>query len=186
MATKQVPQASNKSLKKPMSKGAKIALVVGGILAVLFIGMVIVGMLVAGSVFGFLRDNTVKVDEKNGSVEVTTQDGQSTFSSKAELPKGYPDDIPVYPAAEVVYSVVKDGEGSNVTLRSADSIEKVTAYYEAQLAAQGWAKTKNNSTYFTSGIGFAEKLSRSLSFIVTQESKDGKASTVIVVTEKSN
>lgn len=177
--------ASTSAVKKPMPTGVKIALAVGGVVVLLAISAAVIGMLVAGSALSFLRTGGVKVDEKSGSVEVTTQDGQATFSSKSELPENYPSDIPVYSGAEIVYSVVKDGDGSNVTLRTTDSLQQVVSYYEAQLASQGWAKTEGQLTYFTSGIGFAEKSPRSLAIIVSEENKDGKTSTVIVVTEKS-
>ncbi|QQS26894.1 hypothetical protein IPM44_04255 [bacterium] len=177
---------SKNNTKKPMSTGVKIAIGVAGVVAFLFVGAIIAGIFAASTIFGFVRDNKIKVDEKSGSIEVTTQDGQGTFSSKAELPKNYPSDIPVYPGATVVYSVVKEGEGSNVTLQSADDVQKITAYYEEQLATQGWAKSEGQSSYFAMGVGFAEKTPRKLSFIVTQDTKEGKTMTVIVVTEKSS
>lgn len=171
--------------KKPLSNGVKLALIVGGVLIVLCMIAAVAGVMVAGSVFGLLQKEGVKVDQQSGAVEITTQDGQSTFSSEATLPENYPSDIPVYPGAEVVYSVVKDGDGSNVTFRTSDSLAEVVDFYEAQLASQGWSKTQNQASYFTSGIGFAEKNPRSLALIISEENKDGKTSTVIVVTEKS-
>lgn len=171
--------------KKPISTGAKLAIIVGGIVLFVATVVVIAGIFFAGPALSFLKNGSIKVDEKNGSVEVTTQDGQSTFSSKAELPDNYPADIPRYPGAEIVYSVVKASDGSNVTWRTNDSLQQVTAYYEEHLASQGWAKTQGQQAYFTAGIGFAEKPSRNLSVIVTNDNKDGKESTVIVVTEKT-
>ena len=176
--------AASSRAKKPMSKGAKLAIIAGSIVVVLFVAAVIVGVVFAAPALNFLHSNGVKVDEKGSSIEVTTDDGQGTFSSKAELPKNYPSDIPVYPGSEVMYSVVKDGQGSNVTLRSADGQQQVVSYYESQLAEKGWSKTRDQATYFNSGIGFAEKPLRNLALIVTSEERDGKASTVIVVTEK--
>ncbi len=170
--------------KKPMSKGAKLAIIGGSIVVLLFVAVVITGIIFAAPALNFLRSNGVQVDEKGSSIEVTTNDGQGTFSSKAELPKNYPSDIPVYPNSEVMYSVVKDGQGSNVTLRSSDDQQQVVSYYESQLAEKGWSKTRDQATYFNSGIGFAEKPSRNLALIVTNEQRDGKTSTVIVVTEK--
>lgn len=170
--------------KKAMSKGARLAIIGGGIVFVLFVAVIIAGIVFTAPALNFLRSNGVKVDEKSGSVEVTTGDGQGTFSSKAELPKNYPSDIPVYPGSEVMYSVVKDGQGSNVTLSSSDSQQQVVSYYESQLAEKGWSKTRDQTAYFNSGIGFAEKSSRNLALIVTSEERDGKASTVVVVTEK--
>lgn len=182
----QLPKtAPTSAAKKPMSTGVKIALIGGGIVVVLAVLAAVAGVFVAGSAWNFLKSNGVKVDEKSGSVEITTQDGQGTFSSKAELPENYPSDIPVYPGAEVVYSVVKDGDGSNVTWRTNDSLQRVVSYYEAQLAGQSWAKAEGQPTYFTAGIGFAEKSPRSLAIIASEENKDGNKSTVIVVTEKS-
>ena len=54
------------------------------------------------------------------------------------------------------------------------------------MATQGWAKSEGQSSYFAMGVGFAEKTPRKLSFIVTQDTKEGKTMTVIVVTEKSS
>ncbi len=83
------------------------------------------------------------VTERGDGVEmtVTGEDGQTLKFAGDEagvpLPDGFPSDVPIYAGATVVASMTLPG-GMNVTLKTGDPQEKVRAYYETQLKANGW------------------------------------------------
>jgi hypothetical protein len=59
------------------------------------------------------------------------------FGEKAEIPDGFPEDLPIYPGSEVVAGMLA-GAGGMVTLQSGDDLEKVTAFYREKLVEEGW------------------------------------------------
>jgi len=59
------------------------------------------------------------------------------FGENAEIPDGFPEDVPIYPGADVIGGMVAGG-GGMVTLQSGDDLGKVTAFYRENLVKEGW------------------------------------------------
>jgi len=59
------------------------------------------------------------------------------FGENAEIPDGFPEDVPIYPGADVIGGMVA-GDGGMVTLQTRDDAEKVTAFYRENLVKEGW------------------------------------------------
>ena len=76
----------------------------------------------------------------DGSMQMNTSEG--SFSTGKTIPKDWPKDAPVYAGAEVEYSAaVNTAEGKPgyaLILLTSDATAKVSAYYKAELAKQGW------------------------------------------------
>ena len=60
------------------------------------------------------------------------------FGEKAEIPDGFPEDIPIYPGSDVIGGMVA-GAGGMVTLQTGDDSEKVAAFYREKLVEEGWS-----------------------------------------------
>jgi MFS family permease len=81
--------------------------------------------------------------------------GGKTLSVSQELPADYPKDIPIYPKAQVTgFLAGSDGkvEGSTSTFTTKNSVDEIAAYYESNLASQGWEVNKSelgNMVVFT-------------------------------------
>jgi hypothetical protein len=59
------------------------------------------------------------------------------FGENAEIPDGFPEDIPIYPGSDVVAGMVA-GAGGMVTLQTGDDAEKVAVFYREKLVEEGW------------------------------------------------
>ncbi len=135
------------SKEAPPFKPEKQILQIAGItLAVLFIGGL--ACLIFG--FGRLRNPGNGISAKISS-KTTRQELPVNQSSKkikignlsvgAGLPDNFPNDIPVYPNAEVgSYLAGKNGtlSGSTTTFSSKDDARKIYDYYVDKLKTQGW------------------------------------------------
>lgn len=84
----------------------------------------------------------VSVDEDGTKVTVKGDDGTTTTLDMegADLPKGYPKDVPVYEGT--IDSSWESSDGSQVTyviaVKTKDPLDKVTAWYEKELKQGGW------------------------------------------------
>jgi hypothetical protein len=174
------------SKKAPMPMGLKIGLIIGAIILVCVVGMGLIGLIFAGSIYNYFTQNgNIKVDEKSGTVEISSEDGKQTFSTKSDLPDNYPSDIPVYPNATVTSAITNGEAGSLVTWKSSDSVEDVSNYFEKELADQGWNKIEGETSFFGQGVGHAEKSGRTLSYVITSTTEDGQQMTSIAVTNEN-
>ncbi len=83
----------------------------------------------------------VDIDRSGDEYEVTyeTEEGSLKISSKGELPKDFPNSIPVYPGAKVVGTVIIDElRGGSVSLTSDKDPMDVTSYYRKELENNGY------------------------------------------------
>jgi len=71
--------------------------------------------------------------EKEGVGAISGQ-----FGENAEIPDGFPEDVPIYPDAKVVGSMLAGG-GGMVTLQTGDDPGEVTAFYRENLVKEGWS-----------------------------------------------
>jgi hypothetical protein len=60
------------------------------------------------------------------------------FGENAEIPEGFPKDVPIYPDAKVVGSMLAGGRGM-VTLQTGDDPGKAASFYRENLAKEGWS-----------------------------------------------
>jgi hypothetical protein len=84
-----------------------------------------------------------EVDLSDQGMKMTgTSEGEKfsvTTGEATEIPKDFPEDVPLYQPASAVSAVVVAG-GYSVTLTTPDAVDKVAANYKAQMTAQGWAE----------------------------------------------
>ena len=88
-----------------------------------------------------------KVNLQDGNFSVQTDKGSFSVKSGAALPDGFPSDIPLYPGATVqssAASTTADGQGFMVTASSADTPDKIVAFYKEKLAGTFQSKADMN------------------------------------------
>lgn len=88
-----------------------------------------------------------KVNLQDGHFEVKTDKGSFSMKSGDTLPDGFPSDIPLYPGAKVTSSAASqtpDGQGFMVTAESADTPDKIVAFYKDKLAGAFESKADMN------------------------------------------
>ena len=89
---------------------------------------------------GETGEYTVDTSTGEATATITTEDGTTTLRSGANVPVDLPAGFTAYPGAEIVSNtVVQQGRGSGnlLTMTSADSPEKVAAFYKAQAESAG-------------------------------------------------
>ncbi len=165
------------------TKTLKVVLIVVGALVLLgVIGSIIVGFatksIFEGGVKGLTGNNT-KVDSKNGQVTITSKDGKSTVSTSQKLPAGFPSDVPVYQPSTIRFSASLTKNSYNVTLSTNDATDKVKAYYEKELKAEGWQLKPNTQISFGSVTTSSyTKDKAELTVVVTGDSDASKSTAV--------
>ena len=84
-----------------------------------------------------------EVDLSDQGMKMTgTSEGEKfsvTTGEATEIPKDFPEDVPLYQPGKAV-SAVEVAGGYSVTLTTPDAVDKVAANYKAQMTAQGWAE----------------------------------------------
>jgi hypothetical protein len=95
------------------------------------------------------------------------------------LPEDFPQDVPRYPAAEVVKANSTPGTGLKVTFSTTDDPGKVAAFFSDSLAAQGWSTQRVDGPEGT--LVFADKGARSATVGVA--TADGKTQIELLVIE---
>lgn len=95
---------------------------------------------------------SVSVEEKGKKSKVTvkTGKGKAEIETGAELPKNWPQDMPVYKLAKITGSTSIKGEGNAVTLsvvlETSDSVIQVQKFYQTTLPNEGWDITQTSTT----------------------------------------
>jgi hypothetical protein len=81
----------------------------------------------------------VKVDQSGDNVTVTGNDGSTTTVGKT-LPAGMPSDFPVYPGTVITgnKSTTSEGTSWSYSMETADSVQKVSDWFKAELGKAGW------------------------------------------------
>jgi hypothetical protein len=66
-----------------------------------------------------------------------------TGGDAAAVPDGFPDDMPLYDGTIVLGQKMEtpDGAAYNVGIETTDGAAEVSAWYEAEFAAEGWTET---------------------------------------------
>jgi hypothetical protein len=121
----------------------------------------------------------VKVDQSGDGVTVTGPDGQTvTTGESAELPDGFPTDVPLYEGK--IVSSVKTGNGFLVSLETPDEAKAIYDWYQTEVEAEGWTKTTEMSTP-EGGLIAAEKAGSTLAVNVGYSASDKKSTIILTV-----
>ena len=188
------PQQSSSAGKKKSNAWIWIIVVIVVVLVI----MSVVGSLIAGyiaknaggkiaeTILSKATNSAVSVNTDSGSVTVKGEDGTTTtFSTK--LASGFPSDIPVYAGSTVRASAAgttdSDNVGNYASLSTTDSMEKVQAFYDAELTANGWTK-EDSITLGTIIPYIASKGDRKLAVTLTPYDKEGQVLISLVETKK--
>jgi hypothetical protein len=119
-----------------------------------------------------------QVDMDGDSMRIETDEG--VFTTGQELQADWPKDVPVYPGAEVQFSAMMnedaDAPGAGAMFTTSDGVEKVVAYYKAELEANGWTISATMGNAGSSFLG-ATKGEQVVSVAVAQV--DGQTSITI-------
>ena len=132
------------------------------------------------------------IQQKTGVDVSNVQNGKMTFTDSktgakvdiggGSVPDTFPKDFPLYPGAKVTSSLsgAQTGKSSGywLTMTTSDSVDKVSAFYSSQLAANGWTLastfTANGTTTET-----ATKSNWSGSLALTTDSS--KATQIVII-----
>lgn len=136
----------------------------------------------------------VKVNEDEGTIAVTGDDGEQVeiqSGDSASLPKGFPEDVPVYRDADIKMSNSITSEGKttySVTLETSDDVDTASAWYKDALPKEGWnvegdmSSTSNGTS--TTVLG-ARKGAMVLNLTVLGPTEDSKTVISLTVTPES-
>ncbi len=141
---------SSPSKSKPLPTGLKIVI---GCVGVLVIIGILIG--VAGQVlFSKIGVNFMKkgIEQKSGismdtaGKSMTIKDKETgaeiNIGTEGKIPADFPKDFPIYPDANVEGNISgaenQAGKGFWLILSTTDEASKVTAFYETNLAKNGW------------------------------------------------
>ena len=123
--------------------------------------------------------------EGEGTMTITGADGTETVLEvgKSALPKGFPEDFPVYEAKTL--SGGKSEESESITyvveLETSDSVSKVADWYKNAIVEKGYKVTSSMTVGEDTSMVAFEK--GNLSGIVTVNSSDGKTGIAITLQE---
>lgn len=102
------------------------------------------------------------IENKTGVNVTDVEKGKMTFTDSktgakvdigsGKVPDNFPKDFPLYPGAKVTSALSGAQSGKNngfwLTMSTADSVDKVSAFYKTQLATGGWTI---DATYTAAG-----------------------------------
>ena len=77
------------------------------------------------------KEGDITIQDAGVNIKMSKQGGS------AEIHKGFPADVPIYPGSKVEASVMIQ-KNHQVTLSTPDPFNKVYAFYEEKLAQNGW------------------------------------------------
>jgi hypothetical protein len=92
--------------------------------------------------------NSQKEDIKNmGEINMTGKNGENISFNNGEIPKDFPEDLPIYPKSKVLVSIdYSDKHVNTLSLETGDSIIQIEKFYKKELDSKGWKIEKVFST----------------------------------------
>lgn len=96
--------------------------------------------------------NKAKVDISGDGVKIVGKEGGKEFTYEvsggggAAVPQSFPDDIPRYPGATVLSSMIQGNAMTMVTFQSGDAAERVYEFFGSELRKGGWDIENEMST----------------------------------------
>ena len=153
-----MPEAAAKTTKKQTNPlvyigiGCVVLLFLGGVGSTIFFRF-FAKKAIEGVIENRTGVKTNLTDVENGKMTFTdTKTGSTVNVGGGTVPDTFPKDFPLYPGAKVTSSLSGAQAGKNngfwTTMSTPDSVDKVTAFYKAQLASKGWTI---EATYTASG-----------------------------------
>lgn len=88
--------------------------------------------------------NQAKVDISGDGVKIVGKEGGKEFTYEvsggggAAVPQSFPDDIPRYPGAAVLSSMIQGNAMTMVTFQTGDETDRVYEFYGSKLRESGW------------------------------------------------
>jgi hypothetical protein len=166
----------------------------------LFIAMLVVSCLLCAGCGGCHKKTGQKLAEKmaemqmarNGvkgevnisddKVSIKTKDGATTvaYGKSVKVPDGFPADVKVYNGATIVTAMTVPN-GFNLQLTTKDSVEKVSEFYKARMAADGWTEEGIYASGQQSTLSF--KKDKRTTTIMVIESEKATSITLMTMTE---
>jgi len=153
MAKKETASTSNteefSKKSKPLPMGIKILIGCVGLLVILGIIMGTLGTVIF-SKFGlnFMKKAVetktgVRLDAEGKTMTIKdSKTGAEINVGEGKIPTGFPKDFPLYPGAKVEGNISgvenQAGKGFWLIMTTADTSEKVSAFYETNLPKSGW------------------------------------------------
>lgn len=127
------------------------------------------------------------VEHKDDGLDISVKgkDGEESrlaIGESVSLPDDFPKDVPIYPEAKVIMSMSVE-KGSQVTLSTEDSADKVEAFYKERMKKDGWEEKLSMNLPVMKMLGW-EKDGRELMINVIFE--EGKTMINITVPEKKD
>ena len=124
-----------------------------------------------------VTEGKVDISEGGNKVTIETDKGKLTVGQNG-IPENFPSDVSVYSGSEVITSS-ESGGNFTLTLKSSDSVSKVSDFYKTNLADKGW--TLGNPVDFSGSTTItATKNGRELNVVITPDN-DGKTAIAIVI-----
>lgn len=106
-----------------------------------------------------------EVDVEEGKITINTNEGTTEWGENVDLPKSFPEDIPVYEDAQVTSTSSSQTDNSYyVTMLSTDDFDNIGNFYGTELEDGGWT-IDNESTYSAEG-------GKSTSYIASKDNRD--------------
>ena len=149
-ATKKTETASTLSKSKPLPTGLKIVIGCVGVLVIIGILMGVAGQVIFSKMGvnfmkkGIEKKTGISMDTagKNMTIKDDTTGAEINFGTEGKIPADFPKDFPIYPGAKVEGNISgaenQAGKGFWLILSTTDDASKVTAFYETNLAKNGW------------------------------------------------
>ncbi len=156
MATKTAPKkkvetvSSSASKSKPLPVGIKIAIGCVGILVIIGILIGVAGQVIFSKIGlnfmkkGIEQKTGISMDTAGKSMTIKDKEtgAEINIGTEGKIPADFPKDFPIYPSAKVEGNISgaenKAGKGFWLILSTTDEAAQVTAFYEANLAKNGW------------------------------------------------
>lgn len=103
---------------------------------------------------------------------------EASIGDEVDLPKDFPEDVPVFPGSMTMASMSSPGEGMIVTFKSSEEQQKIFDFYQSRLADAGWDIL--DDTTMGSRLAFdALKDSRKVSVVVAGTKGDSRVSIIV-------
>jgi hypothetical protein len=103
---------------------------------------------------------------------------EASIGEEVDLPKDFPEDVPVFPGSTTMASMSSPDEGMIVTFKSTDEQQAIFDFYQSGLEEAGWDVLED--TTFGNRLAFdALKDSRKVSVVVAGTKGDARVSIIV-------
>ena len=120
----------------------------------------------------------------SASAAPNTSSGSGQLDPEVSMPANFPSDFPIYPGARPTQQATLASNGNptfEVTLETLDSVDKVQAFYTAQLKQGDWTISFEASSTGTYGATFTRKSNSKYSGLLSVDGTKKQGVTVIGV-----